>query len=226
MVSKNYMYRLFGRSPVKPLQTHMEKVLLCVQELIPFFEAIIADDTVSAKTAQKNISKMEKDADKLKKELRLNLPTGMMMPVSRTDLLDILRLQDQVANKAKDIAGIMIGRKMSFPEDMAPLFLSYVTRCVDAAVQANKTVNELDELVETGFSGSEVDLVMSMIKELDRIEGDTDKIQIKIRATLFKIEKDLPPIDVMFLYKIIEWIGELADQSQRVGSRLEQMLAR
>jgi len=91
MVSKNYMYRLFGRSPVKPLQTHMDKVLICVQELIPFFEAVIADDAAAAKAAQKIISKLEKDADKLKKDLRLHLPTGMMMPVSRSDLLDILR---------------------------------------------------------------------------------------------------------------------------------------
>ncbi|MDH3326037.1 MAG: TIGR00153 family protein [Gammaproteobacteria bacterium] len=226
MVSKNYMYRLFGRSPIKPLQTHMEKVLICVQELIPFFEAIIANDLTSAKNVQKNISKLEKDADKLKKDMRLHLPTGMMMPVSRTDLLDILRLQDKVANKAKDIAGIMTGRKMTFPEGMGVIFIEYLSRCVDAAAQANKTVNELDELVETGFRGSEVDLVKSMIKELDQIESDTDKIQIKIRATLFKIEKNLPPVDVMFLYKIIEWIGELADQSQRVGSRLELMLAR
>jgi len=30
----------------------------------------------------------------------------------------------------------------------------------------------------------------------------------------------------MFLYKIIEWVGEIADQSQRVGGRLELMLAK
>lgn len=226
MVSRNYIYRLFGHSPVKPLQTHMEKVLVCVQELIPFFEAVNSEDEIRARDIQKKISKLEKEADKLKKDLRLHLPTGILLPVSRIDLLEILRLQDQVANKAKDIAGIMTGRKMTFPKNMGPLFLEYLQRCVDATAQANKTVNELDELVETGFRGSEVDLVKSMVKKLDEIEADTDKIQIKIRATLFKVEKELPPVDVMFLYKIIEWIGDLADHSQRVGSRLEQMLAK
>jgi len=226
MVSKNYMYRLFGHSPVKPLQTHMEKVVVCVQELIPFFEAINNGDHTAAKAHQKSISKLEKDADKLKKDLRMHLPTGLMMPVSRTDLLEVLRLQDQVANKAKDIAGIMVGRKMLFPPGMGSLFTEYLQRCVDAADQALVTVNELDELVETGFRGAEVELVKSMLKKLDKIEGETDKIQIKARSSLFKIEKDLPPVDVMFLYKIIEWVGELADLSQRVGSRLQMMLAR
>jgi predicted phosphate transport protein (TIGR00153 family) len=226
MVAKNYMYRLFGQSPVKPLQKHMEIVVQCAQELVPFFEAVVAQDDASVKEKQKKISKLEKDADKLKRDLRLHMPTGMWMPVPRADLLEVLRQQDQVANRAKDIAGIMVGRKMRLPEGMGELFLAYVQRSVDAAVQANVTVNELDELVETGFSGSEVDLVKGMVKELDRIESDTDKLQIKIRATLFKKEKDLPPVDVMFLYNIIDWIGDLADEAQRVGARLELMLAK
>ena len=65
-----------------------------------------------------------------------------------------------------------------------------------------------------------------MIKELDSIESDTDKIQVKIRAAVFKQEKDMDPVEVMFLYKVIDWIGDLADLAQRVGSRLEIMLAR
>ena len=50
--------------------------------------------------------------------------------------------------------------------------------------------------------------------------------QIAIRAALLKKEQELPPVDVMFMYKIIEWIGDLADLAQRVGSRLELMLAK
>lgn len=226
MVSKNYMYRLFGRSPVKPLQSHMEIVLECVRELIPFFEAVSMKDEIRTVEIQKKISKLENDADKLKRDLRQHLPTGLLMPVPRSDLLEIVRLQDQIANIAKDIAGIMVGRNMAFPDNMGKLFIEYLTRCVEAVEQADKTVNELDELVETGFGGSEVDLVKSMVQKLDHIEADTDKIQVKIRATLFKIEKNLPPVDVMFLYRIIEWIGDIADQAQRVGSRLEIMLAK
>ena len=65
-----------------------------------------------------------------------------------------------------------------------------------------------------------------MISKLDSIEEDTDSLQINIRRQLFAIENELNPIDVMFLYKIIEWVGDLADLAERVGSRLELMLAR
>ena len=135
-------------------------------------------------------------------------------------------MQDKIANKAKDIAGLITGRKMTFPDTINEKLIEFVRRSIDASKQAQVAINELDELVETGFGGKEVKLVESMIKKLDEIEADTDRIQIKVRAELFKKEKDLPAVDVMFMYKVIEWIGDLGDLSQRVGSRLELMLAR
>ncbi|MDH5659538.1 MAG: TIGR00153 family protein [Gammaproteobacteria bacterium] len=217
---------LFGSSPVAPLQSHMASVQECINELIPFFKAVLKEDWKEAKAQQKKIAKLEGEADKLKKQLRLNLPKSLFMPISRRDLLEVITMQDKIANKSKDIAGIIIGRKMTFPEEVSAKLIDFVSRCIDASKQAQTAINELDELVETGFSGREVKLVQEMIKTLDDIESDTDKIQVKVRAELFKQEKDLPPVDVMFMYRVIDSIGDLADLSQRVGSRLELMLAR
>ncbi len=118
------------------------------------------------------------------------------------------------------------GRQLVIPEALQPNFLAYVQRCLDAADQAQKVINELDELLETGFKGSEVTLVAEMIHQLDVIEDDTDAMQIELRQQLMVIESDMNPIDVMFLYKILEWVGGIADQAQRVGARLEVMLSR
>lgn len=65
-----------------------------------------------------------------------------------------------------------------------------------------------------------------MIDELDKLEYEADKLEKQIRAAFFTFEKDLHPVDAMFLYRIIDWTGELADISQRVGARLELLLAR
>lgn len=226
MAAGNYMSGIFGNSPVKPMQVHMEKVHDCVSLLVPFFEAVIAEDWKKVEKNQQKISVMENEADALKKELRLNLPKGLFMQVSRGDLLEILTIQDSVANKAKDVAGIILGRKMVLPKKIAADYLKFVQRCVDASAQAKVTINELDELVETGFRGTEVKLVQKMIKKLDKIEADTDTLQRKIRAKLFEIENDLPPLEAMFMYKVIEATGDVADQAQRVGSRLQLLLAR
>ena len=226
MTKGGYMSGIFGSSPVSPLQKHMSKVYACASELIPLFNAVINEDWDEVAKRQQLISALEQEADVLKKELRLNLPKGLFMPVSRQDLLEVLLMQDRIANKSKDIAGTIVGRSMTLPEVIQEDYIRFVTRCVAACKQARKAINEFDELVETGFSGQEIKIVTEMINKLDSIESDTDNLQAAIRLKLFEIENELPPIEVIFLYKIIESTGDVADRAQNVGSRLQLMLAR
>ena len=226
MANSNYFSRIFGNSPVSPLQKHIEKVVLCVEELIPYFDAVIKNDWGKAEKIQNNLAALENDADEIKNLLRMQLPSSLFMPMDRRDVLDVLQLQDKIANKAKDIAGLVLGRKMSLPESICNTYIEFLNRCVDATRQTQNAINELDELVAAGFRGHEVNRVKKMIEELHVIEDETDKIQIKLRAELYKIEKNLSPVDVMFIYKIIEWTGDLADNAQSTGNRLQLMLAK
>lgn len=221
-----YLSGIFGSSPIRPMQQHMDKVFSCVSQLVPFVEASLAGDIDEMKRQREIIANLEGEADDLKRALRRHLPNTLFMPMSRLDLLDVLTMQDRVANRAKDISGLMIGREMQLPEAIGADYLAFVKRAVDACEQAQKAINELDELVETGFGRRAVDLVESMLDELKVIESDTDQMQVRIRSTLFAMERELPPVDVMFYYRVIDWTGDLADRAERVGSRLQLMLAR
>lgn len=217
---------IFAKSPIKPLEEHINKVHSCCEALKPFFKAVIADDWETARKIQRQISQLEKEADEMKRNLRLQMPAKLFMPVERTDMLSLLSEQDKMANIAKDVAGRTIWREFQLPQSIHEDFLAYVCRCIDAVAQARKAINELDELLETGFAGREITLVQEMIEELDRIEDDTDHMQIKLHGTLRELEAEMNPVDVIMLYKVIEWIGELANRADGAGSRLEQMLSR
>ncbi len=222
----NPFVSLFGRSPIGPMQQHMAKAHECAANLLPFIEASMAGDWSQAEQIQQQMARLEQEADKLKKDVRLNLPKSLFLPVPRSDLLELLSVQDKVANRAEDIVGLMLGRQMQVPAALQVLMLQYVARTVDASAQALRAMNELDELLETGFAGREAKLVETLVEELGQIEQDTDRLQVEMRRGLFALEKELPPVDVMFLYQIIDWIGDVADRAQRVGNRLEQLLAR
>ena len=226
MAINNPFSNLFGRSPIKPMQEHMAVAIRATGELQRFFECVIADDWEQVEAVQQRIVELEREADALKKQLRLHLPKSLFLPVPRTALLELLSMQDRIANRAKDIAGIMLGRKMTIPATMQDMTLEYVGAAVKAAEQALVAINELDELLETGFSGRELGIVEKMIQELDALERKTDQLEVEMRATLYSLEADLPPVDVMFLYKVIDWIGDLANRAQDVGGRLELLLAR
>jgi len=226
MVRKSSIASMFARSPVKPLQQHMEKVCECAGLLPEFFRAIADADYERAESIQTSISAMEVEGDEFKQELRMNLPNTLFMPMPREQILDLVRQQDKIANIAKDIAGIMIGRKAEIPAPIASLFIAFVESAVNTANQAHTAINELDELVETGFQGRQIDIVEDMIAKLDQAEHATDKIERELRHALFRIENDYPPLNMMFLYRVIDWVGKLADVAQRVGSRLQMLMAR
>jgi uncharacterized protein len=216
---------IFGTSPVMPLEKHVGVAYKCTRQLIPFFEAVVSNDWEKAALVRSEIEELEHDADDLKKEIRLHLPKSLFMPVPREDLLELLLVQDMMANRTKDVSGIMMGRKMAIPPKIAGDFLTLVNRSVDAAKQARKSVRELDELFTSGFRGAEVTLVSELIEELDRIETDTDAHEAQLRTALFAIESELEPVNVMFMYKVIGLIGEIADMAERVGRRLELLLS-
>lgn len=217
---------LFGRSPIKPLQEHMALAVKAASELTNFFDAVTSDDWPRASEIQQRVVQFENQADEIKKQLRLHLPKSLFLPVPRTDLLELLTMQDRIPNRAKDIAGIIMGRRMTIPMSMKDQMNEFVTASVAAAEQALIAINELDELLESGFSGRELAVVENMIKELDDLEEKTDHLEIGVRTSLFALEAQLPPVDVMFLYNIIDWVGDIANRAHDVGGRLQLLLAR
>lgn len=226
MPSSNPLSTLFGRSPIRPIQEHMQVANDAAQLLPEFIEAAQKGDWDSANDLFKRISKAEQEADKLKRSVRRHLPNSLFLPVPRTDLLELVTIQDHVANTSKDVAGLMLGRQMQFPGKLEKALLEFVRACTATCAQALVAIRELDELLEVGFTGREVVHVEGLIKELDKLEGRTDKQSQALRAQLFKLERDLYPVDVMFYYKIIELLASLADSAERVGHRLQIVIAK
>ncbi len=222
----NPISALFGPSPIRPIQEHMAKAQSCIALLGDFLEASFSKNWKEAEEIQQAIHKKENEADTLKREIRTHLPRSLWLPVARNDLLEMLQIQDRLANRARDIAGIMLGRKIEIPEELVECVRDYYQKNLNTSAQALKAINELDELLETGFRGREATLVEELVVELDELEHQSDLSQIKLRAMLFQMEDSLPPVHVIFLYKIIDRLGELADISQKVGSRLLLLIAK
>ena len=221
----NYISKIFGASPVAPLQEHMEVCFQAARALKDFFAAVAEENWERVAELRVAIVELENDADVLKAQIRSQLPKSMFMPVPREDLLQLVLVQDQIPNLARDISGLVFGRRMQIPESMQKSFLEFVARNSDAAKKARKTIRELDELYETGFRGAEVDLVLNFITELDAIENDTDELQTEVRNQLFALEESLPPVNVMFLYQVIDLIGDIGDMAERIGRRLELLIS-
>ena len=222
----NIISDMLGRSPVEPLQEHIKTAYHAATLLSGLFKAANFNDWIKVDEIAEQIKQLENEADDMKNDIRANLPKSLFMPVPRQDLLELVLVQDKVANLSKQISGMVKVRKMQIPASLYDQFLAFVERCVDAAKKAKQSVNELDELYTSGFRGAEVEVVEKLIAKLDKIETETDEMQHNLQANVFAMENDLPPVEVMFLYKLIDMTGDVADQAERIGRRLELLLAK
>ncbi len=226
MPTSSPMMKMFKRSPLKYMQEHMRVVMECVREVPPLFDALVSGDKDGFMAVKDKIFEHEAAADKIKNELRAGLPKSLFMAVDRRDLLEILQMQDSIADTAQDIAGLLMERPMEVPETLKEPLIKLVHRCVDVCEQSSQIIEELDELLATGFRGREANQVEEMVDELNRIEDETDELGIDLTRRLFAQEDDMNPVSVMMWYRLIQWIGDLADYAEKVGDRLRLLTAR
>jgi uncharacterized protein len=226
MAPTSPLLKLFGHSPFRPLQEHMRVVVRCADLVPGLFDALCAGDEKKIRETRDEISSLENKADEIKNELRSHLPKTLFMPVDRRDILEILDLQDSIADTAQDIAGALIVRRPKALDSIRKPLMDLTGRCLEACHQMARIMEQLDELVETGFRGRDSDIVLAMIDELDRIETDTDHKAIDLLTELFAHEGEIDPVSLMIWHRLIRWVGDLANYSEKVANRLRLLIAR
>ena len=217
---------LIKKSPFGPIQKHMEKAKASADELLLFLGSVIDLDWKKAIQSRKKIVDLEHDADALKAETRGLVPKSIFLSVPREDILELVKRADEIPNTVKGISGLMIGRKMEIPTEIASTFMQFATEAAEICKVASNATNHIDELFQFAFGGNAADEMQKLIHQLDILEDHCDETEIMLRSQLFVIEKNLPPIDVIFLYSVINKIGELADIAEQVGHRISLIASR
>ena len=215
---------LFGHSPIRPMQRHIHAAAACAREVLPLFEDMAAGRVETLAGHRATIDRLEHEADAIKHEIRSHMPNRLFMAVERRDLLEILHFQDSIADVAQDVAELVDQRSMTIPEPLAEPLLALVRRVVEACEQAVRVVDELDELLETGFGKRETARVEEMIAALERLESETDALADRVQRQLFAMEGELG-VGTVFWDRLVRWVGDMADYAERVGGRIRLLIA-
>jgi uncharacterized protein len=221
----SFIANLFARSPVKPMQQHMQAAVACAHAVVPLFDAMATGDAAGIAAARREIDRLENEADRIKNEIRSHLPKRLFMAFERRDMLEILDFQDSIADVAQDIAELVDLRRMALPEPLVEPVMALVHRVIAACEQAERVIGELDELVETGFGPHESARVEEMVAALNGIESETDDLSEQALRALFAEEASLG-VGTLFWYQLINWVADLADYAERVGNRTRLLIAR
>lgn len=217
---------LFGRSPFAPLQIHMEKVGFCVRLLKSLFKAIEEKNFQEAEILAQKISEYEHAADLAKNDIRNNLSKSLYLPINRSQLLEILSIQDNIADAAEDVAVLTTLKPLTIPAEFHDLFEQFLAKNEEAYDVASSIIHEMHDLLESSFGGGEAEKVKEMIDQVAFKEHEADLIQRKLLKELFNAENQLP-YSIFYLWqKIFESVGEISNLSEKLANRIRMTLVK
>ncbi len=216
--------KLFGRSPFIPLQAHMNRVTQCVERVRPIVDAYLNGDAESVERLAHEISDLEHRADEVKLDIQQQLHRHLFMAVDRGRLLEIVIVQDDIADKCENIGRLLTIKLMKAPQGMRDLFHRYLEKNLEACVGVRKIVDQLDELLQASFGGAEAQKVGQMVQEVTILEDEADTIQHALLVELFNHEGEYSHGEFYLWTQILRQVGELSDLSERLAHRIRDTL--
>lgn len=214
------------RSPFTGLFDHANKLVPCLDALQEATKVYWEGGDIQA--AAQKVSKLELEADHVKSNVRNHLPGSVRMPVEKPLFLQLLSEQDRILDYAEDVAQWMAMRPPqnadAFRADLEAL-LAKSRETVEVYVSA---VENLHDLLETGFVLREREQEKSIIHRVHELEHDVDVLEHALSARLLDpaVEKDLSAVTIAHLLKLTALIGSIADVAENAADRLRAMMAR
>lgn len=218
---------LFGRSPFAPLKSHMDKVAQCVQHVAELFAALQAQDEAKVAQIAQRISELEHQADLTKNDIRNHLPKSLFLAIDRQALLEILAIQDSIADRAEDIAVMVTLKRLILPGSIFENFQAFLQKNFEAFQVVRKIMNELHDLLESSFGGTEAEKVRAMVDEVGFREHEADLLQRTLLKGLIAVEDSEPSFKISDFYlwtRVFEAIADISNLSEKLANRMRMTL--
>lgn len=216
--------RLFGKSPFAPLQTHMKRVANCIEKLTDIFAVLPKKDLEKIEKLAKDLSELEHEADLTKNDIRNHLPKSLFLPIDRSYFLEILSIQDHIADKAEEIGILLSFKTLDLQDGLKEGLDDLYKKSTETFWQAKKIIEELDELLESSFGGIGAEKVKSMVEHIAYLEHEVSQMQRKLLRQLLTQDSSLPPSTFYMWEHLIKGLGSMAELSEGLANRIRMIL--
>ncbi|QEG22124.1 TIGR00153 family protein [Mariniblastus fucicola] len=217
--------KLFGRSPFGQLQQHMDQVAKCIVKMSEVFDAVKGGQFELIEDLTEQVSQLEHQADQIKDDIRERLLKRFFMPIDRGEVLEILSLQDSLADTAEDVCKVLTIRKLPFPEDIRPDFDKFLELNINSCSIAASIIGQLDELIEAGFGGTEAERIRSMAKDAAFAEHQADVVQMSLLKKLYAHDVNFTAGEFHLWMRVTRILSRLSNSSENLADRVLRTLS-
>lgn len=205
------------------LERHARLVIECTERLPLALEAYFKGDKERLEEISRDIIDIEREADRLKQNIRGHLPYGIITPVDKFELFLYLKEQDAVADAAEDILKWLTFKQVAVPEVLSSKILTLLEENVKTAEFLVPLIEKSRLYIEMGDEASRQD-AKEIVREIRRREHENDLFSTEIKREVFALDTDFSR--VYFLLQLLEYIGKISGRSENAADLMRAMIAK
>ncbi|MDY6958037.1 MAG: TIGR00153 family protein [Halobacteriota archaeon] len=216
---------LYAKSPFNLIYEHIKKGNEAVHRLDEVVGAFCDKDMVRVNAISDEISDLEHDADQIKQGIRERLPTSVLIPLSRQDVLTFLRLQDSIPDAARDVAKSMTIREAyDIPPELKESIKELTKKTIEVIDEYERLVDEIGPILATSFRDRDVERALKLIPPVERLEHEIDIIGLEIGKKIFASEDQIGAVGIYHLNDVVKNISKISNAAARAADSLRTMI--
>ncbi len=217
--------KLFGRSPFGQVQEHMAQVAVCVSKMTEAIHALNEDRYEDLDGIASEVSRLEHQADQIKDDIRGRLLKRIFMPIDRAEVLEIISIQDSIADTAEDVCVVLTMKRIPMLDDIREDFREFCDLNVKAFESVATIINQLDELIESGFGGAEGERIRSLARQVAYTEHQADLVQMQLLKKLYAHDQDMTPGEFHLWMRVTRVLSRISNLAENLANRIMKTLS-
>lgn len=217
--------KLFGSSPFSQIQLHMGQVAKCIAKLAEALEAMQAGEFERLENYAQQVSQLEHQADQIKGDIRNRLHRRFFMPIERSEIHEILTIQDRLADTAEDICIVLTMKRLPIFDSFRESLREFIRLNLEAYGVVEQMIAQLDELVEAGFGGPEGEKIRKLGHEVAYVEHQADLVQGQLLKKLYEHDSEFSIGEFHLWMRVTRLLSGLSNQSENLAERLLKTLS-
>lgn len=198
---------------------HAELVYECLNQLKILMEYFYVNDYDSVKNKVEEISKLEHDADEIRRKMEIEFFKGAFLPFDREDRIVLAEQVDSIADMTQETAYGICLSKINFPNNYKNDFSNLIDSVYTTVFVLKRCIELLDE---------DLGEALTKAHEVEKLENIVDKIERKIIKNLYTAYKN-GEIDILThieLKSTVLRLGKIADRAENASGRVPIIVAK
>lgn len=199
------------------MQRHLATTISAVEDLERAVKASANNDEKKMKESIARVTSAEKEADKLRRDVMLELARGELPPVDREDLMHLMKRIDMVADWSRESTRILsVIPPKDIPDNLKRVTVEMMRGTKECATGLRKCVSRMTEKPEEALKAAD---------EVERLEEEVDALYENARKQLAK-ETEMKVGVAIMLNQLLDAIETVADWCENVCDQVRVIIVR